>query len=111
MNNENAQHKKIIEEIIERIAKIRVSENLSQRELSLRIGKNAGYIHMLESSKSFAPTLDTLLDILDVFEMSVNRFFYEPYEDYKTDSEIIRLLKTTNAKKKEAILTLLKNGD
>lgn len=111
MKSNKNPHDQTIKQMIERIATIRVSKNLSQRELSLRINKNAGYIHMLETNKNFAPTFDTFLDILEVFEMSINQFFYEPYGEYNTDYDIIKMLKFVSPKKKEAILTLLSNNE
>lgn len=100
-------HNEEIIALIERIAKIRTNKKLSQRELSLRIGKNAGYIHMLETSKNFAPTYDTFLDILEVLEISQQQFFYEPVEEYVIDKEILTRLKKISPKKKDAVLTLL----
>ena len=41
-----------LKEIIARIGIIRTSANLSARALSLMIGKNASYIHVLESEKN-----------------------------------------------------------
>lgn len=43
--------------------------------------------------------------------MSINQFFYEPYGEYNTDSDIIKMLKFVSPKKKEAILTLLSNNE
>jgi len=55
-----------IQEIVERIGIIRTRANLSARALSLTIGKNASYIHLLESEKTtFEPSLSVLLDIIE----------------------------------------------
>lgn len=54
-----------IKEIVARIGIIRTRANLSARALSLMIGKNASYIHLLESEKTtFEPSLSVLLDII-----------------------------------------------
>ena len=44
-----------IREIVNRIGIIRTRANLSARALSLAIGKNASYIHLLESNKTIKP--------------------------------------------------------
>ena len=104
-----------IEEIIDRISSIRYKKKKSARELSLSIGKNAGYIHMLETNKNFAPTIETLLDILDEFEMPLEHFFYHDLEQYEKDKEILNLLKDVkNDKVKASIICILneyKNKD
>ncbi|MCM1546079.1 MAG: helix-turn-helix domain-containing protein [Clostridiales bacterium] len=94
--------------LIERISYLRIRANLSARKLSLMIGKNAGYIHMLEQNKNFAPTFETLSAILDACNSSTEEFFYYDIEEYKKDSQIIeRLKKIKDDEKKTAIITLL----
>lgn len=94
--------------LIERIGYIRVRANLSARKLSLMIGKNAGYIHMLEQNKNFAPTFETLTAILEACNTTTEEFFYYDIQAYKQDREIIELLKKNrDEEKKKAILTLL----
>ena len=56
--------------LVSRIAALRVRNNLSQRELSLRIGKESSYINRLEQSK-FLPSVDTLYDIAEVCNSSL----------------------------------------
>lgn len=90
-------------ELINRIGYIRNRANLSARKLSMEIGKNECYIHRLETSKSFAPTFETLMDILDVCNTTT-----EELPAYKQDKEILNLLETASPEKKNAIITLLK---
>ena len=96
-----------ISELIERIAFIRLRANLSARKLSLLIGKNAGYIHMLETNKNFAPAFDTLMDILDVCNTTTEEFFYYSIPAYKHDLVLIEKLKNVSEDKKDAVLKLL----
>lgn len=42
-------------EIINRISFLRTRANLSARALSIKIGKNEGYINRLEAKKDFFP--------------------------------------------------------
>ena len=95
-------------ELINRIGYIRDRANLSARKLSMEIGKNECYIHRLETSKSFAPTFETLMDILDVCNTTTEEFFYYNIPAYKQDKEILNLLETASPEKKNAIITLLK---
>lgn len=97
-----------LDALIERIGYIRVRANLSARKLSLLVGKNPGYIHMLEQNKNFAPTFETLMAILEACNTSVEEFFYYDIKAYRQDMEIIELLKKVKDKeKRDAILILL----
>lgn len=97
-----------LQNLIDRISFIRTRANLSARKLSLLIGKNPGYIHMLEQNKNFAPAFDTLNAILEVCDTTAEEFFYYDIRAYKQDSQIIQLLKKIkDAEKKTAIITLL----
>lgn len=60
-----------------KVAKVRVKANLSAYELSLRIGKDASYIHKLENGKANA-TLKTIFKICEVLEI-------EPIELFKSE--------------------------
>jgi len=94
--------------LIERISYIRTRANLSARKLSQQIGKTDGYIHHLEQSKKFAPTFETLCDILDVCNTSFEEFFYYDMRQYAHDKQIMDLLRNTSAERKEVILSMLK---
>ena len=94
-------------ELIERISYIRTRANLSARKLSLAIGKNAGYIHTLETNKNFAPTFETFSDILEACNTTTEEFFYYSIPAFKQDREIIAKLKNVPIDKKDAIMKLL----
>ena len=94
--------------MIERIGYIRVRANLSARKLSLLIGKNPGYIHMLEQNKNFAPTFETLSAILEVCNTTSEEFFYYDLFEYKTDAQALNFFKTLSQKQKNAIMNLYK---
>lgn len=98
------------DEVIRRIGVMRTKAGLSARELSLRIGKNSAYISRLESKNdSFEPSVSALLKIIEACNSTESEFFYYDMYAYATDKEIIDLLQSTSAARKEAILTLLKN--
>lgn len=97
-----------VNEIVQRISILRTRAGLSARELSLMIGKNEAYISRLESKDSFEPSVSTLIEIIEACNSNIIEFFYYDISQYDKDIEIISLLKTTTAKKKQAIIDLLK---
>lgn len=98
-----------IKEIIKRIEIIRTRANFSARALSLAIGKNASYIHLLESSKtSFEPSLSVLLDIIEVCGSTPEEFFYYDINQYAQDRKALDFFKTLSSYQKEAIMNLYK---
>ena len=96
-------------EIIDRISRLRTRANLSARALSMEIGMNEGYINRLESKRDFSPSMDVLLNIIEVCNSTTEEFFYYNLDNYSKDMKIINLLKKTNQDKKNAIITLLED--
>lgn len=97
-----------LNELIQRISFIRTRANLSARQLSLQIGKTSSYIARLEQSHSFAPTFETLIDILESCNSSTEEFFYHNIAQYKNDMELLNLLKNSNTERKQLALNVLK---
>ena len=62
------------QEIILKVAQIRVAKNLSQYELSLQIGKSPCYIHEVEKGKSNL-TLEAFLNICEALEINPKDLF------------------------------------
>ena len=98
------------DKIMLRLSTLRTQNNLSARKLSELIGKNYGYIHKLENSKDFLPTIDTLYDILEVCHSTPAEFFYYDMKQYRADMEIIELLSTVDNETKQAVITMLKKA-
>ena len=96
-------------EIIDRISRLRTRANLSARALSMEIGMNEGYINRLESKRDFSPSMDVLLNIIEVCNSTTEEFFYYNLDNYSKDMKIINLLKKTSQDKKNAIITLLED--
>ena len=98
-----------LKQIVERIGIIRTRANLSARALSLAIGKNASYIHLLESNKTtFEPSLSVLLDIIEACGSTPAEFFSEDINQYKLDKQTLDFLKTLSPYQKESIMNLYK---
>lgn len=94
--------------IIERVGYFRTKAKLSQKALSIDIGMNIGYINRLECKKDFLPSVEVLLKIIEVCGVTVEEFFYEDYENYEQDKQILHKLKDLSRDKREALLNLLK---
>ena len=55
-------------------SRIRAAKGLSAYELSLRLNKDASYVHKVENAK-INPSLQTILDIAKVLEISPKELF------------------------------------
>ena len=82
----------------ERITGLRMQEKngdkeLSEYELSRRIGKNNGYIQKISSGQSM-PSVDALIDICAYFQLSLEEFFHEDInrEDSNREKESKELI-------------------
>ena len=93
-------------DIIDRIALVRHRANLSARELSRRLGKNDGYINGLESRKGL-PSLDALLEIIEICGMTCEQFFYENINDYEKDKQLLTIFNTLKSDKKQQLIDFL----
>lgn len=93
-----------------RITELRLKRGLSERELSLFLGKNPGYINNITSGKSL-PTMDSFLDICDFFDITPLQFFQTNLDDYVLSEEIINELKKLSNNDLNKVLTIIKSID
>lgn len=56
------------------LAKIRISKNISAYELSLRLSKDASYIHKVENGK-INISLKVMIEISEILDTSITKFF------------------------------------
>lgn len=75
-------------EIINRIGYIRVRAKLTQKALSNAIGMNPSYINRLECQKDFLPSLEVLLNIIEVCGSTPEEFFYHDITAYNRDRAV-----------------------
>lgn len=87
-------HKPITMIVAERIKNIRMSKNLSQKEVALSIGINQAQYSRIESGK-VEPTLSSLEKIANALNVSVSDFLKEDksYDIKSYNSSIIEKLK------------------
>lgn len=96
-----------IKEILSRIGYVRNKANLSAREVSLRIGMSPQYVAQLESGR-IVLTVEKLLQILDVCNFPIERFFSANIDDYDVDNELKSLIETLPSDKKKHIIEFIK---
>lgn len=91
-------------DIINRIGYIRVRAKLTQKALSNALGMNPSYINRLESKKDFLPSVEVLLNIIEICGSTVEEFFYYDITSYEKDKEIADRIKTLPEEVKYFIL-------
>lgn len=96
-----------IKEILSRIGYVRNEANLSAREVSLRMGMSPQYVAQLESGR-IVLTVEKLLQILEICNFSVERFFSPNISDYNIDNELKFLIESLPTDKKKNIVEFLK---
>mgnify|MGYP002516753216 FL=1 len=96
-----------IKEILTRVGYVRNKANLSARELSQRMGMSPQYVAQLESGR-IVLTVEKLLQILEICEFPIERFFSSDIADYKIDNELKTLIEALPTDKKKNIIEFIK---
>ena len=96
-----------IKEILLRIGYVRNKANLSAREVSLRMGMSPQYVAQLESGR-IVLTVEKLLQILEICDFSLERFFSPNIVDYTVDKELQALIESLPIDKKKNIIAFIK---
>lgn len=96
-----------IKEILTRVGYVRSKANLSARELSQRMGMSPQYVAQLESGR-IVLTVEKLLQILEICEFPIERFFSSDIADYKIDNELKTLIEALPTDKKKNIIEFIK---
>lgn len=94
-------------QIVERLSLIRTEKNLSARELGLRLGNSETYFYKIENG-SIILSMPKLLEILDLFNISTEEFFYEDMQRFEKDQEILRITKSLTSEELDSLIVLLK---
>lgn len=96
-----------VKEILSRIGYVRNKANLSAREVSLRMGMSPQYVAQLESGR-IVLTVEKLLQILEICEFPIERFFSSNIADYNVDNELKALIESLPIDKKKNIIEFIK---
>lgn len=97
-----------IKEILTRLGYVRNKANLSAREVSQRMGMSPQYVAQLESGR-IVLTVEKLLQILDICEFPIERFFSSNILEYNIDNELKSLIENLPSNKKKSIIEFIKN--
>ncbi len=97
-----------IKEILSRIGYVRNQAKLSAREVSQRMGMSPQYVAQLESGR-IVLTVEKLLQILEICEFPIERFFSPNINDYVVDAELQALLEAMPSDKKKNMLNFIKS--
>ena len=96
-----------IKEILSRIGFVRNKAGLSAREVSLRMGMSPQYVAQLESGR-IVLTVEKLLQILEICNFPIERFFSSNIADYEVNNELSELLNNLSQEKKKHIIEFIK---
>ena len=94
-------------QIVERLSLIRTRKNLSSRELGLMLGNSDTYFYKVEDG-SIVLNVPKLCEILDALEVDTEEFFYDDFDNYKKDKELLGITKSLSKEELEALILLLK---
>ena len=96
-----------IKEVLSRIGYVRNTAKLSARELSLRLGMSEQYVAQVERGR-IVLTMPKLLQILEICNFSLERFFSKDIHDYSLDLELQSLIQSLPTNKKQNLLDFIK---
>lgn len=98
---------KAVNELIARLGYFRNKRNLSDREVSLRLGHHESWYYRVEKGE-IDLKYSTLVELMELFEITpIELFYYEPAK-YLEDAELLSLIKVMSADEKETLCKLIK---
>ena len=95
-----------INEILLRIGYVRNQAHLSARELSLRLGMSEQYVAKVENGQ-IRLSMEKLLEILEICEFPIERFFSADIEGYEQNEQLRTLIEQLPADKKRNIIEFI----
>lgn len=93
--------------VINRIGYFRTRANLSARETSLRLGYSEQFMKRIEN-KSVELKVSTLLDFMDIVDITPQDFFYMGDQYNKDDKNVLDLYNNLSEDSKQTIIDLMK---
>lgn len=94
-------------DILFRIGYYRNKNNLSARETSLRLGFSDSFMNRMERGTNELK-VSTLLDFIDLVEITPQEFFYPNPDNFAKDKELLDLILTLSIENKETLTELAK---
>lgn len=93
------------DDIIFRIGYFRNKNNLSARETSLQLGYSDSFVNRIER-KSVELKVSTLLQFMDICNITPEEFFYYKPENYEKDKELLQIIKSLSNENKDALMDI-----
>lgn len=94
-------------DVIYRLGYFRNKNNLSMRDTSYKLDLNEKHISRLESG-DIELKVSTLLDFMNLVDITPQEFFYPNPEDYKKDKELFDIIQSLSKENKQTLLDLAK---
>lgn len=95
------------DDVISRIGYFKNRANLSARETSFRLDKSELYVTRIENGQ-IALKVSTLLNLIDIFNISVQDFFYLGKDYNEEDKNILELFGRLTCENKQFSIDFLK---
>lgn len=92
--------------IAERITELRLSQNVSEYQMSLELGLSKSYIQGITSGKNL-PSVKQLFNIADYFNISLSEFFSEKSPDPPAVREAVNAMRTLSERDVLLVLELI----
>ena len=89
-----------------RITQLRLAQNISEYQLSFNIGKSHGYIQSITSGES-QMSLDSLYDLCEYYDMSLNEFFNPDVESSNVLRDVKAELNDLSEEQLQVILDVI----
>ena len=93
--------------VLNRMGYFRSRNKLSFREASLRLGASQSFVNRIERQVTELK-VSTLLNFMDLVNITPTEFFYSEPQNYKKDKEIFDAIQSLSNDDKEAILNIAK---
>ena len=88
-----------------RITDLRLEKGVSEHAMSLALGRNGSYIRQITKSDGAVPSVESLIEICDYFEISLSEFFDT---ENQAPTEINAISKELSKYSSESLKGLLK---
>jgi len=95
------------DDVIFRLGYFRNNNNLSARDTSLQLDYSESFINRIERKK-VSLKVSTLLDFMELVDITPLEFFYPDPKNFKQDKEIVELILNLSKENKEIITDLAK---
>ena len=93
------------DDVIFRIGYFRNKNSLSARETSLQLGFSDSFVNRIER-KSVELKVSTLLQFMELCNISPEEFFYYKPENYEKDKELLQIIKSLSNENKDALMDI-----